>query len=204
MDCSLPGSTVLGILQARILEWVAIPFSRGSSPMSEPPGKTFKTGDVTYLKVSGNNVVETINDAGDKIYKPLARLTKKKRERMQTKQEMKEEKWQPIPQKCKKSEENTVNNSVQFSSVTQSCPTLCEPMNCSMPGLPVHHQLPEFTQTHVHRVGDAIQPSHPLSSPSPPAPNPSQHQSLFQWVSSSHEVAKVLALASVLQMNTQD
>ena len=68
----------------------------------------------------------------------------------------------------------------QFSSVTQSCPTLCDPMNRSTPGLPVHHQLPEFTQTHVRRVGDAIQPSHPLSSPSPPAPNPSQHQSLFQ------------------------
>ena len=70
--------------------------------------------------------------------------------------------------------------SVQFSSVAQSCPTLCHPMNCSTPGLPVHHQHPEFTQTHVHRVGDAIQPSHPLSSPSPPALNPSQHQSLFQ------------------------
>ena len=71
-------------------------------------------------------------------------------------------------------------DSVQFSSVAQSCPTLCDPMNRSMPGLPVHHQLPEFTQTHVHRVSDAIQPCHPLSSPSPPAPNPSQHQSLFQ------------------------
>ena len=70
--------------------------------------------------------------------------------------------------------------SVQFSSVAQLCLTLCDPMNCSMLGLPVHHQLPEFTQTHVHRVGNAIQPSHPLSSPSPPAPNPSQHQSLFQ------------------------
>ena len=70
--------------------------------------------------------------------------------------------------------------------------TLCDPMNRSTPGLPVHHQLPEFTQTHVHRVSDAIQPSHPLSSPSPPAPNPSQHQSLFQWVNTSHEVAKVL------------
>ena len=80
----------------------------------------------------------------------------------------------------------------QFSSVTQLCPTICEPMNRSTPGLPVHHQLPKFTQTHVHRVGDAIQPSHPLSSPSPPAPNPSQHQSLFQWVNSSQEVAKVL------------
>ena len=64
-----------------------------------------------------------------------------------------------------------------FSSVAQSCPTLCDPMNCSTSGLPVHHQLPEFTQTHVHRVSDAIQPSHPLSSPSPLAPNPSQHQS---------------------------
>ena len=81
---------------------------------------------------------------------------------------------------------------VQFSSVSQSCPALCDPMNCSTPGLPVHHQLPEFTQTHIHRVSDAIQPSHPRSSPSPPAPNPSQHQSLFQWVNSSHEVAKVL------------
>ena len=67
-----------------------------------------------------------------------------------------------------------------FSSVTQSCPTLCDPMNRSMPGLPIHHQLPEFTQTHVHQVSDAIQPSHPLLSPSPPAPNPSQHQGLFQ------------------------
>ena len=73
-----------------------------------------------------------------------------------------------------------IEGSVQFSSVTQSCPTLCDPMNRSTPGLSVHHQLPEFTQTHVHRIGDAIQPSHPLSSPFPPAPNPSHHQSLFQ------------------------
>ena len=80
---------------------------------------------------------------------------------------------------------------IQFSSV-QSCPTLCDPMNHTTPGLPVHHQLLEFTQTHMHQVGNAIQPSHPLSSPSPPAPNPSQHQSLFQWVNSSHQVAKVL------------
>ena len=83
-------------------------------------------------------------------------------------------------------------SSVKLSSVAQSCLTLCDPMHLSMPGLPVHHQLLEFTQTHVHRVSDAIQPSQPLSSPSPPAPNPSQHQSLFQWVNSSHEVAKVL------------
>ena len=86
---------------------------------------------------------------------------------------------------CVKSKEHTgqghfKETSVQFSSVTQSCPTLCDPMNHSTPGLPVHHQLLEFTQTHVHRVHDAIQPSHPRSSPSSPAPNPSQHQSLFQ------------------------
>ena len=82
-----------------------------------------------------------------------------------------------------KREQHFVNksvSSVQFSSVTQSCPTLGDPMNCSTPGLPVHHQLPEFTQTHMHGVGDAIQPSHPLSIPSPPTPNPSQHQGLFQ------------------------
>ena len=82
---------------------------------------------------------------------------------------------------------------VPFSSVAQSCLTLCNPMNCSTPGFPVHHQLPESTQTHVHRVSDAIQPSHSLSSPSPTF-NLSQHQGLFQWVSSLHQVAKVLEL----------
>ena len=95
----------------------------------------------------------------------------------------------------------------QFSLVAQSCLTHCDPMNCSMPGLPVHYQLLEFTQTHVHRVGDAIQPSHPLSSPSPPAPNPSQHQGLIQWVNSSYEVAKVLELQlqhHSFQRNIQD
>ena len=80
----------------------------------------------------------------------------------------------------------------QFSSVAQSCPTLCDPMDCNTLGLPVHHQLPEFTQSHVHWVGDAIQPSHPLLSPSPPTFNLSQHQGRFQRVSSSHQVAKVL------------
>ena len=82
-------------------------------------------------------------------------------------------------------------SSVQLLS---SCPTLCDPMDCSTPGFPVHHQLLELTQTHVHRVGDAIQPSHPLLSPSPPAFNLSQHQGLFQGVSSSHQVAKLLEL----------
>ena len=120
--CQAPLS--MGIPQARIMEWIAMPSSRGSS---QP--KRWNAG---------------------------------------------------LPH----------SHSVQFSC--QSCPTLCDPMNLSTPGLPVHHQLPEFTQTHVHQVSDAIQPSHLLSSPSPPAPNPSQHQSLFQWVNSSHEVAKVL------------
>ena len=82
--------------------------------------------------------------------------------------------------------------SVQFSSVAESCLTLCHPMNCSTPGLPVHNQLPESTQTHVHWVRDAVQPSHPLSSPFPPVLSLSQHQGLFKWVSSSHQVAKVL------------
>ena len=103
-------------------------------------------------------------------------------------------------------DQNHIIGSVQFSSVIQSCLTLCNPINCSMPGLPVHHQLPEFTQTHVHRVGDAIQPSQPLSSPSPPAPSPSQHQyfpmsQLFAWGGQSIGVS---ALASVLPKNTQD
>ena len=101
---------------------------------------------------------------------------------------------------------HTMEHSVQFSSVAQSCPTLWDPMNRNTPGLPVHHQIPEFTQTHGHRVGDAIHPSHPLSSPSPPAPNPSQHQSfpmsqLFKWGCPSILVS---ASASVLPKNTQD
>ena len=95
--------------------------------------------------------------------------------------------------------------SVQCSSVAQSCPTFCDPMNRSTPGLPVHHQLPEFTQTHVHQVSNASQPSHPLSSPSPPAPNPSQHQSLFQWVNSAWggQSTGVSALASFLPKKSQ-
>ena len=87
---------------------------------------------------------------------------------------------------------HTVNHHIQFSSITQACPTLCDPMDCHTSDLPVHHQLPELTQTPIHSVGDTIQPSHPLSSPSPPAFNLSQHQGLFQWVGSLHQVAKVL------------
>ena len=100
-----------------------------------------------------------------------------------------------------------VSGNVQFSSVAQLCPTLCDLMNCSTPGLLVHHQLPESTQTHVHRVSDAIQPSHPLSSPSPPAPNPSQQLGLFklsQLFSSGGQSIGISASTSVLPMNTQD
>ena len=94
--------------------------------------------------------------------------------------------------KACKDQHNLPSHSVQFSSVTLSCPTLCDPMDCSTPGLPVHHQCLELAQIHVHWVGDAIQPSHPLSSPSPPTFSLSQHQGLFQWVSSSNQIAKVL------------
>ena len=123
MDYSPPGSAVHEILQARILEWVAISLSRGSS----------QPRDGTWVSRTAADFLPS---------EPL--------------------------------------RSDQIRSVAQSCPTLCDPMNRSMPGLPVHHQLQEFTQTHIHRVSDAIQPSHPLLSPSPPAPSPSQHQSLFQ------------------------
>ena len=100
---------------------------------------------------------------------------------------------QRIQYTCRCSQELNFNSKHQsVSSVAQSCLTLCDPMNCSTPGLPVHHQLPESTQTHVHWVGDAIQPSHRLSSPCPPAFNISQHRGLFKWVNSSHQVAKVL------------
>ena len=92
----------------------------------------------------------------------------------------------------------------QFSSVAQLCLTLCDSKDCSMPSFPIHHQLPEFAQTHLHQVGDAIQPCHPLLSASPPAFSLSQHQGLFQWVSSSHQVAKVLELQhQFLPMNIQ-
>ena len=130
-DCSLSGSSVYGILQARLLEWVATLSFRGSS---RPRDQT----QFSYLSCISRQVLYRQHH----LRRP--------------------------------------SHTYQIRSVTQSCPTLCDPMNRSTPGLPVPHQLPEFTQTHVHPVSDAIQPSHPLSSPSPPAPNASQHQSLFQ------------------------
>ena len=94
--------------------------------------------------------------------------------------------------KCESLRRNKFKKWHQFSSVAQSCPILCDPVDSSLPGFPVNHQLPKLAQTHVHWVSDAIQPSHPLSSPSPPAFNLSQHQCIFQWVNSSYQVAKVL------------
>ena len=130
MGCSPPGSSVHGILQARI-SWSRLP--------CPPPGDLSDPGiKPESLALAGGFF--TTEPQGNPIHM----------------------------------------HSVQFSSVAQSCSTLCDPMNRSTPGLPVHHQLPEFTQTHIHRVSDAIQLSHSLSSPSPPTPNPSQHQSLFQ------------------------
>ena len=138
IDWSLPGSSVRGVFQARILGWVAISFSgRG----------------IFLTHLLWNYISITIQFSSC----TFGRLS-----------------------------------SVHFNSVTLSCPTLCDPMDCSTPGFPVHHQIPELTQTQVHWVDDAIQPSHPLSSPSPPTFNLFQHQGLFKWVSFSHQVAKVL------------
>ena len=130
MDCSLPGFSVYGVLQARILKCVAISLSRTSSWIR----------DQIYIYFIGRQI----------FYHRTTREAQRE-----------------------------TSSSVQFSSVTQSYPNLCDPMNCSTPGLPVHHELPQFTQTHAHRISDAIQPSHPMSSPSP-APNPSQNWSHFQ------------------------
>ena len=162
MDHGPPGSSVHGILQAKTLEWVAISFCSNIvwsewREWSEVPQSCPTLCDPMDCSLPDSSVHGIFQ----------ARVLE----------------WVAV----------SFYPSVQFSSVAQSfSPTLCDPMNCSTPGLPVHHQLPEFTQTHVHRVSDAIQPFHPLSSPSPPAPNPTQHQSLFQWVNSLHEVAKVL------------
>ena len=143
MDYSLPCSSIHGIFEARVLEWVRQMWQvlkRGHSEILWKPGKTISHKRFCPAPCSSNLYIT----------------------------------GNPHLTFCLSC------YSVQFSSVAQSCLTLCNPMNRSTPGLPVHHQFLEFTHTHVHQVSDAIQPSHPLSSPSPPAPNPSQHQSLFQ------------------------
>ena len=140
MDCSLPGSSIHGISQARIFLLQGIFPTQGLNPGLPHCRQRFYR-----LRHQGSPI----------ILKGIS-----------------------IPNKIRSLYDQF--SSDQFSSVAQWCPTLCDPMNYTTPDLPVHHQLQEFTQTHVHRVGDTIQPSHPLSSPSPPAPNPSQHQSLSQ------------------------
>ena len=184
IDCCLPGSSVHGISRARILEWVATSFS---SESSWPRDWTC----VSHISCTGTVTMDSDINLG-----VLTCLS-----------------WQgTCPHTCQSlcqcacihlflffdtSIMHCISTLLyQFSSVTQLCLTLCHPMNRSTPGLPVHHQLPEFTQTHVHWVSDAIQPSYPLSSPSPPDPNPSQHQGLFQCVNSLHQVAKVLEFQS--------
>ena len=176
MDFSPQGSSVHGIFQARIVEWVLISFCQGSSP-----SKDWTCVTCISLLAGGFFITSATWEAKVKVLVTQSCPTL----------------WNPMDCSPPGSSVHGICQArilqwVQFSSVAQSCPTLCNPMNRSTPGLPVHHQLLKFTQTHVHRVADAIQPSHPLSSPSPPAPNPSQHQGLFQWVNSSHEVAKVL------------
>ena len=205
MDRSLPGSSVHVILQARILEWAAMPSSRGSSWPSdwtqvscgscmagrfftvEPAGKSLYGCESWTIKKTEWQRIDAFEVW---CWRSLLRVTWRARRSNQSilKKINPEYSLEGLMLKLKLQ----YFGSVQFSSVAQLCQTLCNPMNRSTPGLPAHHQLLELTQTRVHWVGDAIQPSHPLLSPSPPAPKPSQHQSLFQWVNSSHEVAKVL------------
>ena len=161
VDYSQPGSSVHEILQARILEWVAM------LPPGDLPNPGTEAGSPS-LQADSLLLSHQVSPLLDWQYLIWFNCPKHRRN------------FKPkLP-------------SVRFSSVAQLCPILCNPMNWSTPGLPVHHQLPELTQTQVHWVGDVIQPPHPLSSPSPPTINLSQHQGLFKWVSSSHQVAKVL------------
>ena len=180
MDCSLPGYSVHGIFQARVLEWGAIAFSNIHNYF------TYFDYHLTFFCIYKLNFKIHIFADGHWVF--IIFLYSKyycssilKCLLVINAQDFLCGVWLSVEFLVK-----------VFSSVAQSCPTLYDPMNHSTPGLPVHHQLPEFTQTHVHWVSDAIQPSHPLLSPSPPALNLSQHHCLFKWVSSSHQVAKVL------------
>ena len=243
MDCSPPGSSVHGISQARIPEWVAVSLSRDlpdpgiklTSPAlrrllyrwatREAPGllpwylsqiryslKTVKwargwytetTFQVTFRMYSFNHdpapevklsgVVGSVMPPEDTCFW-IPRAWEYIRWQRGTRfiDDIKIANHLTLHVEDYPGLSQWTQGHCQFSSFTQLCPTLCDPMDCSAPGFPVHHQLPELAQTHVHRVGDAIQPSHPLSSPSPLTFHLSQNQGLFQWVSSSHQVAKVL------------
>ena len=197
MACSPPGSSVCGILQARILEWEPCPPpgdlpDPGTEPKSpvlagglltaEPPGKrNFWCRCELLTVVSFKSFTRSHTSLREELYTPhppdLFLLCLVGRGGWVSRWDGGETDW--IGKRM-------------FSSVTQSRPTLCYPMDCSRPVFSVHHQLPELTQTHVHWVSDAIQPSYPLLFPSPPAFNLSQHQGLYQWVSASHQVARVL------------
>ena len=164
MDCSTQGSTIHGILQARILEWVAISFPNSSEDNNPPVTRETQVQSSDGEEPLGWKKATHCSVLAWKIP------------------------WTEEPDRL----QSMQFQRIQFSSVTQSCLTLCNSMDCSSPGFHVHPQLRELTQTHVHWVNDAIQPSHPLSSPFLPAFNLSQHQGLFKWVSSSQKVAKVL------------
>ena len=158
--CSPPGSSVHGISQARILKWVAISFSRRSSQPRDRTQISFIGRQILYhwaTRKAQTYIVLYVSYVSIKLEKTLNKL-----------KNFLDSKWylQTVHKKG-----NMNGFSVQLSSVAQSCPTLCDPMDCSMSGLPLHHQLLEFTEAHVHWVGDAIQPSHPLSSPPPPTFN---------------------------------
>ena len=213
-DCSPPGSSVHGIPQARVLEWVAVLFSGDPpDPGIQPPflaspalaggffttGATWEargtciqysiavhaySGHYSAIKAEWNPAIRSImhgpagchteRSESDRV-RPAHGITVTSEPKDET--DPLSYKTQTDAQTGKQMRAAVQSSAGQFKPVAQSCPTLHDPMNRSTQGLPVHHQLPEFTQTHVHRVSDAIQPSHPLSSPSPPAPNPSQHQS---------------------------
>ena len=193
--CDPMDSTDHGILQARILEWVAFPFSRGSSrprdgtQVSHIAGGFFTNWAIRespkwihFFTIDEPTLTQRSHT------KSIVYIT--------VHYVMLHILWVWT----------RAYVSIIISSVAQSCSTLCDLMDCSTSGFPVHHQLPELAQTHVHWVGDAILPSHPLLSPSPPAFNLSQHQGVFQWVSSSHwgQSMRVSASASILPMNIQD
>ena len=170
-------------------------------------------GTITINKASGGDgiPVELFQILKYDAVKVLHSIRQQIWKTQQWSQDWKKSVFMPIPKKGNGEECSNYQTialvSVQFSSVAQLCPTLCDPMNASMPGLPVHHQLPEFTQTYVYRVGDAIQPSHPLSSPSPPAPKSlpaSESFPMSQLFASGGQSIGVSASASVLPMNTQD
>ena len=172
MDCSLPGSSIHGIFQTRVLKWGAIAFPISNVRILKILTKRWpsrRTCAHLLLQELQNYSLLLNNHQQENVGSHQKKIPQIKGQRR-------------IHSKMVGGDKITfrITLSVQFSSVSHSCPSLCNPMNRSTPGLPVHHQLPEFTQTHVHPVSDDIQPSHPLLSPSPPAPNPSQHQSLLQ------------------------